>query len=320
MAVSTLRPLGQTKLAVSPIGLGCWQFAGGGVSSGFWKSPPQEEINRIVAAALAGGVNWFDTAEAYGFGRSERALAIALQAAGKREGEVVVATKWSPFFRTSGSLKESVGRREQFLAPYRVDLYQIHQPYALASVKGQMEAMADLLDAGHIQAAGVSNFSATLMRLSHQALGERGYPLASNQVKYSLLHRAIERDGTLKTAQELGITIIAYSPLAQGLLSDRYLAHPELIGKLPTIRRRLLGGLLKKSLPLVQALADIGRSYSATAAQVALNWLVNFHGTTVVAIPGATRVAQAEENAGALRFALSKDEMQRIDELSREFV
>jgi aryl-alcohol dehydrogenase-like predicted oxidoreductase len=319
MSGLNLRPLGQTNLSISPIGLGCWQFAGGGVSAGFWRSPPQDEINRILAASLAGGVNWFDTAEIYGFGRSERALSIGLQVAGRKDGEAVVATKWSPFFRTSGSLRESISARERFLAPYHVDLYQIHQPYALASVKGQMDALADLLEAGRIKAAGVSNFSALQTRQSAAALKARGYPLASNQVKYSLLDRRIERDGTLQAARDLGVTIIAYSPLAQGLLSDRYLEHPELIGRLPFVRRRTLGGMVRRSRDLVQALADIGRGYHATAAQVALNWLVSFHGQTVVAIPGATRVAQAEQNAGAMGFTLSKSEMQKLDELSRAF-
>jgi aryl-alcohol dehydrogenase-like predicted oxidoreductase len=246
------RALGQTAVSVSPIGLGCWQFAGG-ASTAFWALPPQEVINQIVKISLDGGINWFDTAEMYGSGASEKALAGALVAAGKSDGEVVIATKWKPFGRFASSIVKTFPDREKYLSPFHVDLHQVHMPNSLSSVEKQMEAMADLLDAGKIRAAGVSNFSADGMRRAHEALKRRGYALASNQVKYNPVDRRIEQNGVMKAAKELGVTIIAYSPLAQGLLTGIYHRDTAAIDRLPMIRRRMVNSLLEKTRPLARA-------------------------------------------------------------------
>jgi aryl-alcohol dehydrogenase-like predicted oxidoreductase len=144
--------------------------------------------------------------------------------------------------------------------------------------------------------------------------------MASNQVRYSLVHREIERNGILETAEELGVTIIAYSPLAQGLLTGVFHADPLLIKQRPGIRKwspAFHSAGLQRSRPLIEVLDSIGVGHGATAAQVALNWTVTHHGDRVVAIPGATTVRQAEENAAAMDFALTSDERARIDEASR---
>ena len=263
------RPLGQSPLIVSPVGLGCWQFAGGGVHSGTWRSPSQDIINQIVAVSLAGGVNWFDTAEIYGFGRSERAVATALVAANQADGGVVIATKWSPFLRTASSIWKTFPVREKFLSPFHIDLLQVHLPYSFSPVGAQMNALADLLDTGKIKAAGVSNFSASWMRQAHNALKLRGYPLASNQVRYNLLDREIEQNGVLETALELGVTIIAYSPLAKGLLSGRYHDNPTSVEKPPLFRRRAIRRGIEKARDLVKLLVDIAASYNVSPSQVA---------------------------------------------------
>ncbi len=315
------RRLGRSSIFVSPIGLGCWQFSEGqGLAGGYWPALAQETVNQIVAASLAGGINWFDTAEYYGHGRSEKALAKALLTAGKKNGDVVVATKWWPLWRTARSIKATIGERLACLAPFEIDLHQVHQPFALASTAAQMRAMADLVAEQRVRTVGVSNFSAAKMRAAHAALAARGVPLVSNQVRYSLLNRGIERNGILKTARELGITIIAYSPLAQGILTGKYHHEPKLIHSRPG-PRKWLGSFrrrgLERSKPLVAALEAIGQARGATPSQVALNWLMNFHGDSVVVIPGATSVEQAKENAGAMGFRLSDAEMRRLDELSR---
>jgi aryl-alcohol dehydrogenase-like predicted oxidoreductase len=321
--MSMLRPLGRTEIAISPVGLGCWQFSEGhGFIGGYWPALPQDVADQIVAVSLAGGVNWFDTAEVYGSGRSETALSMALAAAGKKDGEVVVATKWWPAMRTAWNIAATIDDRQACLAPYGIDLYQVHQPFALATTRAQMNAMADLVERGHIRAVGVSNFSAAKMRAAHKALAARGIPLASNQMHYSLLHRRIERNGVMEAAKELGITIIAYSPLAQGILSGKYHRDPERIRSRPGPRKwmpsfRARG--LERSRPLVEALEEIADAHGATPSQAALNWLIHFHGDTVVCIPGATSVEQAEENAGAMGFRLSDAEMKRLDELLRGF-
>ena len=313
-----MRTLGKTNIQITPIGLGMMEFAGGGGLIG--KAFPviaQEDKNAIVKAALDGGVNWFDTAEIYGGGISEASLAAALKAAGKQNGDVVVATKWWPLFRASRNIPVSIENRIRFLDGYSIDLYMVHQPFGLSTHESEMKAMADLVDAGKIRSVGVSNFSAKQMRLAAETLQKRGLPLAVNQVKYSLLDRAIEKDGILETAKELGVTIIAYTSLESGLLTGKYHKNPQLLeSKNFFFRSRLKKGI-EKSRTLVAALDEIGAQHNATAAQVALNWVVSFHGDTVVTIPGATKVRQAEEAAGAMHFRLSDAELGRLDELSQ---
>ena len=279
----------------------------------------QEEKNAIVRAALDGGINWFDTAEIYGLGASEASLAAALHAAGKNDADVVVATKWHPLLRTARNIPRTIRHRLRFLDGYSISLYMVHQPYGLSSPEAEMNAMADLVEAGKIRSVGVSNFDPERMRRAHAQLQKRGLPLAVNQVEYSLLNRSIESDGILETAKELGVTIIAYTPLAFGLLSGKYHKHPELLRKKFFYWRLGLQRGLEKSRPLVQALEEIGTRYNATPAQVALNWVIHFHGETIVTIPGATKVHQAQESAGALKFRLSEDELRRLDEISRVF-
>lgn len=180
-----------------------------------------------------------------------------------------------------------------------------------------MDAMADLVEAGKIRSVGVSNFNQHRMRRAHQRLKQRSLPLAANQVQYSLLDRSIETNGVLDTAKELGVTIIAYTPLGSGLLTGKYHKHPELLQKKFYFFRSRLKRGLEKSRPLVQALEEIGTRYNATPAQVALNWVIHFQGECIVTIPGATQRRQAEESAAAQMFKLSADELAWLDELSQ---
>jgi len=314
--------LGKTGIEITPIGLGCWQLSeGAGVVGGFWPALGQEEANAIVARSLAGGIDWFDTAEAYGDGRSERALAKALTAAGKKPGEVVVATKWMPIGRTASSIAKTIGARLEALAPFPIDLHQVHQPYGFSTVGDEMIAMADLVDAGKVRAVGVSNFDEARMRRAHAALAKRGLPLASNQVRYSLLDRRIERNGVLSAAKELGVTIIAYSPLEQGILSGKFHDDPKLVRARPGPRRFMASfraSGLEKSRPLIEELRKVADAHSSTPSQVALAWLTQFHGAgAVVAIPGATKPRHVDDNVGALRLELTPEDLARIDRASQ---
>ncbi|MCJ7657582.1 MAG: aldo/keto reductase [Anaerolineales bacterium] len=313
------RQLGRTGIPITPIGLGVMQFAGGkGVFKFMFPDISQAEMNAIIQAALAGGINWFDTAEMYGMGKSEQGLANALKDAGVADEDVLIATKWSPFFRTAGNISKTIGNRLRFLDGYTIDLYQVHQPYSFSSPEAEMNAMADLVEAGKIRTVGVSNFNAERMRRAHAALQKRGLPLASNQVEYSLWKRSIETNGILETAKELGITIIAWGPLASGLLSGKFHQDPDLLAQAPLGRRNVLRRRIEKSRPLVDALTEIGENYDASPSQVALNWLIHSHGDTVVAIPGASKVNHAQESAGAMQFTLSDADMQRLDKISRQ--
>jgi len=311
--------LGKTDIEVSPVGLGCWQFSGGqGLVGKFWRAIPQQAVNDIVEAALDGGINWFDTAEMYGRGASERALAAALTRAGKAHGDVVVATKWSPFLRTAASIASTLGQRLESLAPFAIDLYQVHNPFGFSPVESEMRAMADLVAQRKIRAVGVSNFNAVRTRRAHAALATHGIVLASNQVKYSLLDRRVERNGIVAAARELGVTIIAYSPLEQGLLTGRYHEHPESLRALPWPRRWTSQHRLQRSRPVVEALARIAREHNATPSQVALAWLCQFHPGLVAVIPGASRVEQVVETRQAMDLVLPQRELQRLDDVSRQ--
>jgi aryl-alcohol dehydrogenase-like predicted oxidoreductase len=317
------RRLGRSSIAVSAIGLGCWQFSEGkGFAGGYWPRLPQETVNQIVATSLTRGINWFDTAEVYGGGRSEAALSQALVAAGKRNGDIVIATKWWPMLRVAANIKATIGERLKRLAPFGIDLYQVHQPFALASAAAQMRAMAALVAEHKIRAIGVSNFSARKMRAAHQALAVEDIPLVSNQVRYSLLDRRIESNGVLQAAQELGITIIAYSPLAQGILTGKFHRDPGSIRSRPGPRKWMAAFRrhgLARSRKLVLAVENIARAHGVTPGQVALNWVIHAHGDSMVIIPGATTVAQAAENAGAVDFRLSDAEQDELERLSRAF-
>ena len=317
---SEKRSLGKTNIQITPIGLGTMEFSGGGGLLGLvFPVIPQEEKNAIVKAALDGGINWFDTAEMYGGGVSERSLATALKAAGASDDQVVIATKWLPLLRTAKNIPRTIHNRLRFLDGFSIGLYMIHQPWSFSSPEAEMRAMAGLVAEGKIRSVGVSNFGAERMRRAHKALQERGLPLAVNQVRYSLLHREIETNGILDTAKELGVTIIAYTPLASGLLTGKYHKNPELLNRQPGFRRGMMQRGLEASRPLVAAMEEIAARYNATPAQVALNWVIHFQGETIVTIPGATKVQQAQESAGAMQFRLSQDELARLDELSRAF-
>ena len=315
------QPLGQTAIRITPIGLGAWQFSEGQGFHGFiWNRVSESERDAIVRAALAGGINWFDTAELYGNGRSERGLSLALQRAGCKNGDVVIATKWNPLLRRAPSIRGTIDARLTNLFPFDIDLHQVHNAGSFSSPEDEMNAMADLLDAGQIRSVGVSNFNVEQMRRADVQLRVRGYALSANQVKYSLLDRKIESSGVLALAKELGATIIAYSPLEMGLLSGKFHDNPDLLKSRPIGRRLSLRRKLEESAPLIAALREIASAHDATPSQVALNWLISFHGTTVVAIPGATKVRHAEESAAAMNFTLSPTELEWIEVLSRPFL
>jgi aryl-alcohol dehydrogenase-like predicted oxidoreductase len=314
-----LRSLGKSDIKITPIGQGCWQFSKRGNSAGkFWPLLEDDLIRDIIQISLEGGINWFDTAEVYGQGASEKILAKSLVALGKKPGDVLIATKWWPMFRTAENIIKTIDVRLACLNPFPIDLYQVHQPYGFSSEVKEMEAMAKLVQSKKIKHIGVSNFSASKMRRAWETLQKSGINLLSNQVQYSLLKRKIETNGVMETAKELGITIIAYSPLAQGLVTGKFHDNPEL---LKNIGFRKYSSMFKpkgleKSRPVIELVKKLAMKYEATPSQVALNWLIHFHGDTVVAIPGATKARHAEENTGAMKFRLSSDDMQLLDEVS----
>jgi aryl-alcohol dehydrogenase-like predicted oxidoreductase len=191
-----------------------------------------------------------------------------------------------------------------------VDLYQIHWPTPLMSVDHMMDGMIECVKSGMTRTVGVSNFNQTQMLTAYSALARKNVPLTSNQVHYSLLNRKMEKNGLLARCKELGVRLIAYSPLEKGLLTGKYNAenHP------PGTRGGIYANLLPKLEPLIKLMTAIGQDHGGKSnAQVALNWTI-CKGT--LPIPGAKNVRQAQENAGALGWRLTDEEVARLDEMS----
>ncbi len=312
------RHLGQTDIKVTPIGLGVMQFSGGsGVFRVMFDDISQDEKNRIIAAALDGGINWFDTAEMYGRGRSERSLALGLREAAIQDDEVIVCTKWFPIFRTAGNIRRTIDVRLHHLNGYSIDHYLVHQPWGFSPPEAEMQVMAELVEAGKIRSVGVSNFNVDRMRRAHKALAERGIKLATNQVQYNLLERGIERSGLLQAAKDLGISIVSWGPLASGLLTGKFHKNSSALRDTPVGRRMRLRNQIEGTRPLIRTMEEIAESRQVSVAQIALNWLIHFNGETVLAIPGASKVKHAEEAAGAMRFKLDDGELTALDRASR---
>jgi len=283
---------------VSAIGLGAWQF--GTAEWGYGEDYASGEALTIVQHALDRGVNLIDTAEMYGFGRSERIVGQAIK--GHRE-KVFLATKLFPVglpFQVESRARGSARR----LGVDRIDLYQQHWPSPMFPAGVTMPRMRKLVESGLVMHVGVSNHSLAQWQAAEKAFGG---PVLSNQVKFNLLDRGPERD-LVPWAKENGRIVIAYSPLAQGLLSGKYLTS------VPRNLRRLRPAFSASSRarlrPLIAALGEIATRHGATPAQVALAWLIRK--PNVVAIPGASSVNQMEQNAAAADIDLSDEEDARL--------
>ena len=314
-----LRNLGKTEVKISPIGLGCWQFSQAqGFHKYFWKNIESETKNDIVKTSYENGINWFDTAEIYGSGRSERGLSTALKSIGLPD--VVIAAKWNPIMRRSKTITKTFHVREENLAPYNIDLHQIHNPYSISSLTSQLTKMNELYQTGKIKAIGVSNFSTTKMEDSFNTLEQLGSSLSSNQVRYSIFERSIQTNRLIDKAKDLGITIIAYSPLAQGLATGIYHKNETLLKNVPFIRKRRLKKNLKKTKKAITEMEQMASELNCSVAQISLNWLIHFSGETVVAIPGASKTSQALSNAQSMNIDLSKEKLNTLDELTQDFL
>jgi aryl-alcohol dehydrogenase-like predicted oxidoreductase len=229
---------------------------------------------------------------------------------------VIFATKFFPFpWRLrSTSLKRALKGSLKRLQAKKVDLYQIHTPYSPRSIETWAEALGEVINEGYANAVGVSNYNLDQMRRAHDRLLHVGAPLASNQMEYSLLNRNIERNGILKECLERKITLIAYSPIAKGMLTGKYSIENPPSG----VRARMYNrSRLEKIQSIVKLLLDIGHRHdSKTPGQVAINWTI-CKGT--VPIPGAKNAQQVFENAGALGWRLDESEVAALDEASEGY-
>jgi len=297
-----------TAKKISKIGLGTWQF--GSREWGYGERYASQEAHAIVSRAIDLGITLFDTAEIYGFGRSERILGRAL---GERLESVFLATKLFPVVPVAPVVEQRAVASANRMAARRLDLYQVHQPNPVVRDGTIMRGMRALQRVGLVGDVGVSNYTLARWRTAEDALGSR---VLSNQVRYNLVDRSPERE-LLPYAASNGRLVIAYSPLAQGLLSGRYQGDSRPSNRVRAANPLFLPENLRRAGDLIAALREVADAHSATPAQIALAWVI--HHPAVAAIPGASSVEQLESNAAAADIELTDDEYQALQAASARF-
>lgn len=303
--------LGNSDIIIKPLGIGTWAW-GSSIIWEYGKDYKETDLFDAFQLAIDKNIKFFDTAEFYGNGNSEKLLGNFRNTV---DSTVFIASKFMPYpWRlTKNSLINALQKSLERLNLDQLDLYQIHWPFPPVPIETWANALADAFDKHLIKTVGVSNYNTNQMLKAHNALQKRGIHLASNQVEYSLLNRKVEFNGLLKTCQELNITLIAYSPLAQGLLTGKYLPTnpPKGLRKL-----RFSSSTLKKIQPLIEKLKEIGNNHNGkTPTQVSLNWLIN---KGALPIPGVKNKLQAIGVIESLDFKLSDEEIEILDKISNK--
>lgn len=292
------------------LGLGAWAW-GDRVVWQYGRGYSDADLRQAFQTSIVEGIRFIDTAEVYGSGRSERLTGQFIKEA---DQPVLVATKFFPlpWRLTKTSIRSALKSSLVRLGLETVDLYQIHMPTPLLSPEAMMEGMLMCVEAGLTRMVGVSNFNQAYMLRAYSTLARHNIPLASNQVHYSLLNRTVEKNGLLARCKELGMRLIAYSPLEMGLLTGKY--NPE--NPPPGNRSVRYGSVLNKIGPLLKLMTAIGQDHGGKPnAQVALNWVIC---KGALPIPGAKNADQALQNAGALGWSLTEEEIARLDAASDE--
>jgi len=315
-----LRQLGASEITVPALGVGVWSWGDKGIW-GYGQTHTREDITQAYKTCLDVGLNFFDTAEIYGKGESERILGECRRLDGR---PILIASKFAPIPTrlNARTLLTVLDASLERLGVEQIDLYQIHWPYTLLDINSLMDALAQAVRSGKVRAVGVSNYSEAQMRKAATRLARHGIPLASNQVHYNLLHRQPEANGVLAACRDLNVALIAYSPLEQGLLTGKYRVNsPEPIQLQGT--RRFIPAFShrqrQKMEPLLQTLETIGQAHAKTIGQVALSWLMT-RDAIVIPIPGAKNARQATQNAGSLGWRLTAPEIAQIEEASRPWL
>ena len=294
------------------LGLGAWQW-GDRVVWQYGRGYNDVDIRQAFQASIAEGIRFIDTAEVYGSGRSERLIGQFIK---DTDQPVLVATKFFPYpWRLSkNSIPAALKRSLERLKLDIVDLYQVHTPTPLLSPEFMMEGMLFCVEKGLTRTVGVSNFNQAYMLRAYSTLARHNIPLASNQVHFSILNRTVEKNGLLARCKELGIRLIAYSPLEMGILSGKY--GPE--NPPPGTRGSRYSTMLGKLSPLLKVMTEMGQDHGGKSnAQVALNWVIC---KDALPIPGAKNGEQALQNAGALGWKLTEEEISKLDSVSDEIM
>ena len=297
-----------TDKRISKIGLGTWQF--GSKKWAYGERYASEEARAIVRRAIELGVTLFDTAEIYGAGNSERILGSAL---GECRDSAFIATKVFPVIPAALAVSQRAAASARRLGVSHLDLYQVHWPNPLIRDRTLMHGMRTLQQSGRVGEVGVSNYSVERWQAAEEALGGR---VLTNQVEYSLVARSPEQ-GLIPFAESRERVIIAFSPLAQGFLSGNYHGSSRPTDPLRVASPRFSPENVERTTELIRVLREIGHAHRANAAQIALAWTIRR--PCVVAIPGASSVAQLESNVAAVEIDLADDEYKALNEVSAQF-
>jgi len=306
--------LGPQGPVVPALGVGTWAW-GDRLFWGYGKEFDKFQVQEAFQSSVEAGLTLFDTAEIYGFGESEQLLGEFCRSVPQ---PLCLATKYFPWpWRWQRSaITDALTASLVRLQTDKICLYQIHWPWEfILKTPDFMAVLAEEVQRGRIECIGISNYSAAQMRQAHSLLAAQGIPLAVNQVSYSLLDRRIENNGVLATAQQLGVTILAYSPLAQGLLTGKY--TPDSVQNLQGPRKlnpQFSPQGLARLVPLFNKLEELALKYQKSPSQVALNWLIAQG--NVVPIPGAKNAQQARQNAGALGWQLESQDWHSLAAIS----
>jgi aryl-alcohol dehydrogenase-like predicted oxidoreductase len=302
--------LAGTGVHVPALGVGTWAWGDAktwGMGT-YDASLSEATIREAWEVSIDAGATFFDTAEVYGDGESERIIGRLLAADPDRAAKVQLATKFMPVpwkVNVRGALVASLRASLDRLGVERVDLYQIHGPISLRGHAALAEALAEAHQQGLVRTVGVSNYSVRETRSIAAQLRTRGLRLATNQIELSLLRRVPETGGLLAACRELGVVPLAYSPLGQGRLTGKYSASNP-----PPGNRGFSAHPMEVVDGIVAELRRIGDAHAKTPSQVALNWII---AKGAIPIPGAKNGQQAAENAGALGWSLDDADVAALD-------
>jgi len=309
--------LSHSTLSINPLGLGCM-----GMSFAYGTPPPKEESIKLIHRAIELGCNFFDTADVYGMGHNEELLGEAIKTAPVKRSELVIATKFAlqmvgGEMKVNGKpeyVKDACAKSLKRLGLDYIDLYYQHRVDPDTPIEETMKAMVELVKEGKVKYLGLSECSAATLRRAHAI-----HPISALQVEYSLWSTDIEQNGVLDTCRELGVTLVAYSPLARGFLTGQIKKFDDL--EATDWRRtnpRFQPENFSKNLDLVKLVEDIAREKKCTASQVALAWVLNQKG--VVTIPGTKKIPYLEENVGSVNVKLSEEDLKKIREFLKTFI
>lgn len=302
-----------SDLTFAPLGVGTWAWGDSAVwgMGTYDTSLTEATIAEAWEASIEAGVTFFDTAEMYGRGESERIIGRLIASSGVPRDRLVIATKWFPHplkLNVASAMLASAEASLERLGIDRIDLYQVHGPTSLRGPAAIAEALASLVRDGLVATVGVSNYSLREMSAIAAELERRGVPLASNQIEVSLLRNRPITSGFVRQCRDLGVVVLAYSPIGQGRLTGKYSAQNP-----PPGRRGFSDHPMEKVDRVMEVVRRIAEAHDRTPAQVALRWLIQ-HGT--VPIPGAKNRDQARQNAGALGWELTPGDMSALDAAS----